>query len=119
MKDLGWPHVVVILGVLGVIGFLTYQDKDGAAVIGGALALLAAMGFSINKLSEIQQSAATIKEQTNGRMGEFVTLLEQMRRDNVNIVDQHRRDMVAMADKLAAMSPPPIVKEGEQDSANL
>lgn len=96
MKDLKWTHVVLIAIVLGVLAFLTYNGKDGAALIAGALALLGALGFVVSKQSDLQETAATIKDQTNGRVGELI-----------RIVEQQQRDIKQMADKMAEMSPAP------------
>lgn len=119
MNDrLKWPAVVVILGLLVVLGFLSYKGKDATTVLTGVLAVLTALGFgyTLNRQSELQnsqteirQNTETIKEQTNGNIGSFMTMLEQQNRD-------HRRDMIAMADKLAAMLPPPAPENQTEGS---
>lgn len=109
--DLKWPAVVVILGLLLVLGGLSWAGKDATMVLAGVIAVLGALGFAhvSNKQTDIQATADTIKEQTNGRMGQLTELLEQMRRDQMNGNDQHRRDMKEMADKLALMIPPTTI----------
>lgn len=109
MNDkLKWPAVAVILGLLVVLGILSYFGKDATTVLTGVLAVLTALGFGYtlnrqselqNSQSEIKQNTETIKEQTNGNVTAFMVMLEQQNRD-------HRRDMREMADKLAAMMPP-------------
>lgn len=116
MKDLRWPHVAVVLGAFGVLGTLAYFEKDAAAVITGVLALLGVMGFVAYQQSEIKQTTATIKDQTNGNIGQLMAMMEQTRQDLVASNDQHRRDMKEMADKMAMMTPPsdsPVPPAGE------
>lgn len=77
MKDLRWTHVVVVLGTLGVLGWLAYQGKDGATVITGMLALLAALGFVAYQQSEIKSHTEAIKQNTNGNISRMLTMLEK------------------------------------------
>lgn len=107
-KELKWPAVVVILGLVVVLGFLAYSDKDVTAVLAGIIAVLGALGFGyqFNKTSEIAQSTAKIEENTNGRLGQMTALIDKQQRDLAEVNDRHRRDMKEMADKLAAMTPP-------------
>jgi Tfp pilus assembly protein PilO len=109
MKELKWQHVALVGLIVMVLGALAWFGKDGSQVLAGVLAILAALGFGyiFNKQSEIQQTTSQIKEQTNGQMGNLRDTIEQMRRDQVNAADQHRRDMKEMADRLATMFPPP------------
>lgn len=108
MKDLKWPAVVVILGLLAVLGFLSYQSKDATTVLAGVIAVLGALGFGyqFSKTSEIQERQTEIKnnteairEQTNGRITEMMGMLDRQNQE-------HRREMAAMADRLAQMIPP-------------
>lgn len=107
-KDLKWPAVVVILGLVMVLGFLAYHDKDVTPVLAGIIAVLGALGFgyTFNKQSEIQQSTAKIEENTNGRIGQMTNLIEKQQRDLAEVNDRHRRDMKEMADRMAMMTPP-------------
>lgn len=108
-EDLKWPAVVVILGLLLVLGFLSYNGKDATTVLAGVIAVLGALGFgyTFNKTSEIQQSTAKIEENTNGRISHMTTLIEKGQRELAEVNDRHRRDMREMADKLASMMPVP------------
>lgn len=109
MSDrLKWPAVAVILGLLVVLGVLSYFGKDATTVLTGVLAVLTALGFGYtlnrqselqNSQSEIKQNTETIKENTNGNITAFMNMLETQNRD-------HRRDMREMAERLAAMMPP-------------
>lgn len=137
-KDLKWPAVVVILGMVAALAFLSFYDKDVTPVLAGIIAVLGALGFGVtfNKQSETQQTVATIKEQTNGRMGDLMATVEQQRQDQNAANERHQREMshlVAenvrtmkeMADKLAAMVPPEAVNpisgvgSGEGNASNL
>lgn len=136
MKDLKWPAVVVIVCLMVILGWLSYQGKDATTVLAGIIAVLGALGFGyqFSKTSEIQQATAKIEENTNGRMGELAKAAESERTENRALVeklirdqqannDQHRRDMKEMADKLAMMTPPaelPVsVSGGETRPPNL
>lgn len=107
-QNLKWPAVVVILGLVIVLGFLAYHDKDVTAVLAGIIAVLGALGFgyTFNKQSEIQQSTAKIEENTNGRISQMTNLIEKQQRDLAEVNDRHRRDMRDMAERLATMTPP-------------
>lgn len=127
MNDLKWPAVVVIVSILAVLGGLSYMGKDPTPVLGGILAILAAMGFgyTVNRQNETQATVATIKEQTNGGNRQLMQLMEQQRMDHARAADQHRRDMKEMADKLAAMMPVapvsgiPALSPEEDHSSNV
>lgn len=129
MKELKWPAVAVILGLMVVLGFLADRGKDATIVLAGIIAVLGALGFGAlhNKQSEIQASAAKIeasnseiKENTNGRIGQLTDLLEKTLRSQQDSNDQHRRDMKDMIDKMAVMSPiptdPPVSGGGSHAS---
>lgn len=136
-KDLKWPAVAVILGMVTVLGILSFYDKDVTAVLAGIIAVLGALGFGVtfNKQSETQQSIATIKEQTNGRMGDLMATVEQQRQDHAASNERHQREMSMlvennvrtmreMADKMASMIPPEAVAPtsgvgGEGNPSNL
>ncbi len=107
-QNLKWPAVVVILGLVIVLGFLAYHDKDVTAVLAGIIAVLGALGFgyTFNKQSEIQQSTAKIEENTNGRIGQMNETIQKQQRDLAEVNDRHRRDMKEMAERLATMTPP-------------
>lgn len=126
MKDLKWPAVVLVASVLIpliiVLGWLSYQGKDATTLLAGVGLVLTALGFGyqFNKTSEIQQSTAKIEENTNGRIGQLTATVEQQRLDIAaaneahsravrDMADQHRRDMREMADKLATMMPAEVV----------
>lgn len=105
MKDLRWPHVIMVLGALGVLGWLTYEGKDGATVIAGALALLGALGYVAHQQGEIKSQTEAIKQQTNGTNTELLRQLENK-----------DRTIKQMADKMAEMTPPP---SGSGESAGV
>ncbi len=114
MKKLEWTHVAVIGLLLLVMGGLSYLGKPTEAMLGAVLAVLAAFGFGFlnNKQNEIMEkqheitaTTGAIKEQTNGRIGELTSLVEQAIRAQQNMADQHRRDLKEMADKMAQMTP--------------
>lgn len=120
MNDLKWPAVVVIVALMGVLGGLSYMGKDPTPVLGGILAVLAAMGFGYmnNKQNETNATLATVKEQTNGGNKALLDLLNQQRQDHTaaneqhrremaNLVDQNTRTMREMAEKMATMMPVP------------
>jgi hypothetical protein len=108
VKDLKWPAVVVIVVLIAVLGWLSDRGKDATTVLAGVIAILSALGFGYinNKQSEIAASSARLEENTNGRMTQLTNLVEQQRLQIASINDQHRRDMLALADKLAIMTPP-------------
>jgi hypothetical protein len=108
VRDLKWPAVTVIIALLAVLGALAYFGKDAATVLAGVITVLGALGFgyTFNRQAEIQQSTARIEENTNGRIGQLVAMVEKQQRDQQAQTDQHRRDMREMADKLAMMTPP-------------
>lgn len=135
MKDLKWPGVVLVASVLipliCVLGWLSYQGKDATTLLAGVGLVLTALGFGyqFNKTSEIQQSTAKIEENTNGRIGQLNATLEQQRLDLAaaneahsravrDMADQHRRDMREMADKLATMVPAEILPVADRERAN-
>lgn len=95
MKDLRWPHVTVIVAVLGMLGWLSYEGKDGAGVIAGVLALLGALGYVAHQQSQIKEHTSAIKQQTNGSLSELMRQSENKDR----IIKE-------LADKLAEMQPP-------------
>lgn len=110
MKDLKWPVVAVIVALLLTLGFLSYHDKDVTAVLAGIIAVLSALGFGYTynqqrelqgQQMEIKQNTETIKDQTNGRISQLTQMLDQQARD-------HRREMSALADRLAGMVPGPV-----------
>lgn len=120
MKDLKWPAVAIIVPLLGILGILAWHEKDATMVISGVLLVLGALGFAhmSNKQTEIQETAATIKEQTNGRIGQLTAMIEKQtvdlarvnedhNRAMANLADQNRADMKEMAEVLARMMPPP------------
>lgn len=82
MKDLRWPHVVVVLGALGVLGTLAFFDKDSAAVITGVLALLGVMGFVAYQQQEIKAHVETVKTNTNGNNAELMELVKKLQQEN-------------------------------------
>jgi cell division protein FtsB len=107
VKDLKWPAVVVIMVLMVTLGFLAYHDKDVTAVLAGIMAVLSALGFGYTysqqrelqgQQNEIKSNTETIKDQTNGNIGQLTQMLDQQARD-------HRREMSALADKLAGMMP--------------
>lgn len=106
--DLKWPAVAVIGILMVVLGVLAYANKDATTVLAGVIGVLSALGFgyTFSKQSEIAQSTAKIEENTNGRIGQLTTLIEQQRLQLASVNDQHRRDMKEMADKMAMMTPP-------------
>lgn len=95
MKNMTWQHVVIIVAVVGVLGWLAYLGKDGAAVVTGMLALLAALGFVAHQQSEIKSQNEAIKQQTNGNLSQLMVELSET-----------RRTIHAMADKMAMMTLP-------------
>lgn len=109
MNDkLKWPAVVVIVALLAVLGWLSYFGKDATTVLAGVIAVLGALGFGyqFSKTSEIQEKQTeikkttdTIQEQTNGRISQMMNMMERQNQE-------HRREMAAMADKMATMTPP-------------
>lgn len=132
MKDLKWPAVVLVTSVLIpliiVLGWLSYQGKDATTLLAGVGLVLTALGFGyqFNKTSELQQSTAKIEENTNGRIGQLTTTVEQQRLDIAatneahsrairDMADQHRRDIREMADKLATMMPTEMVVPPEKE----
>jgi hypothetical protein len=107
MKDLKWPAVAVISLLVLILGWLSYFGKDATTVLAGVIAVLGALGFgyTLNRQGEIQgeqkeirQNTETIKEQTNGRISQLMSMIDEQNR-------AHRREMSAMADKLANMVP--------------
>lgn len=118
MKDLGWPHVFLIAVVLLVLGGLAYAGKDSAAVIGGVIALLAAMGFVVKGQAEVKEQAAAIREQTNGTTTNLVTLIrDQQRVHQQQMIEQQRKhqdQMMQMAERLAGMQPLPAQEDRKQ-----
>lgn len=88
MKDLRWPHAILALGVVAVLGWLAYEGKDGATVITGMLALLAALGFVAYQQSEIKSQNEAIKHQTNGNVSQLVAELAQARRDIMQLQEE-------------------------------
>lgn len=110
MRELKWPHVALVVATLAALSWLSYQGKDATTVLSGVFMVLGALGFGllINKQSElkdqqteIKQNTETIKDNTNGRISQMMQMLDQQARD-------HRREMSAMADKLATMVPAPL-----------
>lgn len=85
MKDLRWPHAVLMSTVLLVLGGLAYTGKDSAAVIGGVLAVLGAMGFLVKQQAEVKEQATAIKEQTNGNTAVLVEVIREQQRQIVNL----------------------------------
>jgi uncharacterized protein HemX len=117
VKDLKWPAVAVIGILLVVLGGLSYADKNATTVLAGVIAVLGALGFGYNyskqsemaqKQTETQGTVDAIKEQTNGRITDLMTMVEKQQRDHQATNDQHRRDMKEMAERLAQMMPPPF-----------
>lgn len=108
MKKLEWTHVTLIVAVMAVLGGLSYAGKDPTPVLAGVITILGTMGFGllINKQNETTATLATVKEQTNGNVGQLMAMVEQQRQDQIASNERHRSDMVAMADKLATMTPP-------------
>lgn len=135
MKDLKWPIVVLAVSVLipliVVLGWLSYEGKDATTLLSGTLLILSALGFGhlISKQNDIQETTATIKEQTNGRISQLTSMVAQQQRDQIAANDRHRMDMKEMADKMAMMIPaamePPVSGGGGYtskepgDSSNL
>lgn len=119
MNDLKWPAVVVIVSMMAVLGGLSYMGKDPTPVLGGILAVLAAMGFgyTVNKQNETNATVATIKEQTNGGYKSLMQMLEQERRDRAARDEQHRADMKEMATVLATMTPATVVDSSPTSGA--
>ena len=110
MKKLEWTHVVLILGIMTVLGGLSYLGKDATIVLTGVIAVLGALGFGLmlNKQSEtqerqgeIKENVSLIKEQTNGRISQLIAMQERQ-------AEMRRRDMKEMADKMAIMTPLPL-----------
>lgn len=108
MKDLKWPVVAVIAILVVTLGVLSYFDKDATMVLTSVMAVLTALGFgyTLNRQSELQnsqteikQNTETIKEQTNGNITAFMTMLDRQ-------YQEHRLDMKEMAQVLATMTPP-------------
>jgi hypothetical protein len=108
VKDLKWPAVAVIGILVVTLGVLSYFDKDATMVLTSVMAVLTALGFgyTLNRQSELQNSQTeiksnteTIKEQTNGNVTAFMTMLDRQNQD-------HRRDMKELARALATMTPP-------------
>lgn len=113
MKDIRWQHVTMVLGVLGVLGWLTYEGKDGATVIAGVLALLGALGFVAYQQSEIKQTAATIEKQTNGAQSELMRQLEakdHRHREEMATKDRMIRQLQQENTDLALKVPPPAAE---------
>jgi len=124
MKDLKWPAVAVIVALLMVLGWLSYNGKDAATVLAGVIAVLSALGFGyqFSKTSDIQQSTARIEENTNGRIGQLTRELEAQRLQLAQVNEAHRRDMSQMADRLATMVPADgatYTIRGAGDTSNL
>lgn len=135
MRKLEWTHVALIGMVLAVLTLLSWLGRDASIVLGAVLSVLTALGFGFmfNKQSETQETVATIKEQTNGRISHLAQMLQEAQSTAAAVseansralrdqADQHRRDMREMADKLAAMSPvavDPPVSGGGIHSSNL
>lgn len=118
MKDLRWPHVALIAVVLGVLGGLAYAGKDSAALVGGVIALLGAMGMIVKGQAEVKEQATAIKEQTNGNTSALLTtvtdlqrhLIEQQRVHQEQMIEQqkmHQEQLLSLAERLAGMQPLP------------
>lgn len=106
-NELKWPAVVVIVSMMVVLGGLSWAGKDPTPVLGGILAVLAAMGFGYmnNKQNETNATLSAVKEQTNGGYKGLMQMVEQSHRDQIASNERHRRDMREMAERLAAMTP--------------
>lgn len=121
MKDLKWQHVVIVVAFMGVLGFLNYTGNDGATLLNSLMMLLNVLGFGfmLTKQSELSETAATIKEQNNGRMSEMLNLVQQQRADQAAANERHSKEMAAMAERLAMMAPmsPPPPAANEKSGA--
>lgn len=106
MKDLRWPHAFVIAVVLLVFGGLALAGRDSAAVLGGVIALLGAMGFLVKGQAEVKEQAAAIKEQTNGNTTALYTLVRELQQQIADQHHTHQEQMLQLANKLAEMAPP-------------
>lgn len=78
MKDLKLPHAIVISVILLVLGTLAFFEKDAAVFVGGAIALLGAMGFIISQQSDIKADASAIRQQTNGNNEKLLQMVEDL-----------------------------------------
>lgn len=118
MKELKWPAVVVIVAMMVVLGGLSYAGKDPTPVLGGVLAVLAAMGFGYmnSKQNETNATLASVKEQTNGGYKGLMAMLEQSHRNQASANEQYRKDMRELAEKLALMTP---LSGGEGNTPDL
>lgn len=85
MKDLRWPHVAVVLGAFGVLGTLAFFGKDSAAVVTGVLALLGVMGFVAYQQSEIKAHVETVKSNTNGNISTLMETIDRLQRENTEL----------------------------------
>lgn len=81
MKDLRWPHMVVVLGALAAVSWLTYTGKDSAVI----LLLLGALGFVVHQQAEIKQQTETIKQQTNGTNTELLQMIDRLQREKAEL----------------------------------
>lgn len=73
MKDVSWRQVVVIAVVMAGIVVVTLSGRDTTALVAIGGGILAALGFVVSQ-------GQTVKEQTNGRIGELIKLIESQGR---------------------------------------
>lgn len=70
MKDLTWKHVTIVTVLIAGICALTITGHDAGALTGVAMLVMAGLGIVI-------QQGQTAKEQTNGRIGDLIKLVEK------------------------------------------
>jgi len=92
MKPLTWQHVTIVLALLVGIVTLSVFGRDATSFIAIGTLIMAGLGILI-------QQGSTIREQTNGRIGQLVELVAK------------QGEMLA-----AALPPAPIVVTAATDT---
>lgn len=76
-KNFTWPVIILVLGLVGMvvtgIVLLSIFDKPTEAILTAIVTLLVGLGLFTHTttqkgISDVQQTADAVKEQTNGRM---------------------------------------------------
>jgi hypothetical protein len=93
MRNLSWPTAVVVVAFLAAITALGLTGNDTAALVAVGLAILSGLGIVAGQTN-------AVRENTNGNASRMLDIMER-----------DRRETLALAHRLASMTPMPSTLE--------
>lgn len=96
MKDFRLPHAIVISCILVVFGLLAWQEIDTGVVIGGALAILGALGWVIKQGAEQGEQNRAIQTAVNGNNNSLVETIKNQHAEAQAAAAKEREAFMAL-----------------------